>query len=465
MSTENFDKKIKAKLDSLEPAFQEQDWQNFSPLLHPKKPFWLRFRKPFVLGIATTTLFFLIYKNHQLSIENKELHHKVSNIAEKSTTFASGDSQKGINLNPKSNTNTFENQALNESKNEKKDISVKEKQNVFQNTIEKVGKTNTPSLKERIVENKDKNTFDISSKSNENTPKLEVPKAINTTSLNPQISKNIQNELTKNEQTQALTSSISSEEVQAINIQKKTRLIENINLLDYQWLVKSNNDNKPINSPEKVFISPKIIKPKPSYYKFGIGLNSVVRDDIVSAGLTLAFQPIRNLQITSGFDILKGFEDEFRDNGEFKKRFNSDFKDKFPKPFPKDTYFKDIHSKKVLFTIPLNINYQIPVWKKLAVFTEVGTSFVLHSREVFDYKYSDNGANFELSDSPLKVVNHSNLIQNATTSVGLQYQWRRYQIRVAPNYSFNFQKRGSAPDEIEHNLGLKFQALYFWAND
>lgn len=469
MSNENFDNKIKAKLDSLEPVFQEQDWQNFSPLLHPKKPFWLRFRKPFLFGVATSILFFLIYQNRQLSIENKELHHKVSDIIEKESSIMDNSrienhEQQKSNIKLIEDANILNNQTI--SKNSISDIAEKRVNEKVVSKNREIGNTNKHIAENKKVERKqnlDENKPRIAL--DEKTPKFEVNSQsnkvspINNQEISSQISATTENNIeNKGIETNPIVVETNSQELNGF---KKLRDFEILNPIGYQWFVKSLRYNVVLDNPEKVAISPRMIKPSNKFYKFGIGLNTTLRDDVLNGGIVFAYQPKRNIQISSGLEVFNGFEREFKDNGEFKKHFKSDFKDKFPKPFLNDTFFKDIHSRKTGISIPLSINYQFLVLKSLSFFTEIGTNLTLQSKESFDYKFSKNGTNFQHADDRLSVKVRHNIIQNATIAAGLQYNWNRYQFRIAPSYQLEFNKPKFLPKELEGNFGLKFQALYF----
>lgn len=462
MNNENFDNKIKTKLDSLEPAFQEQDWQNFSPLLHPKKPFWLRFRIPLALGVATTTLFFLIYQNRQLSIENKELHHKVENIVEKETPITESMGIKAIepekaNIVENNTINTIDNQSIIQD-------FEKSTHGIIAENVNTIRKENSSTTSKEIAKEKNNDILKIHAENkvlrptvNEELPKLEennIKNLSQTNQPNENVIEQAQNSKVVNFSNETTNNSTDEKALESTGL-KKLRPFESLDFLEYQKFVQSSNPKGIVGTPEKVAIAPKMIKPKPDFYRYGVGFNSTLREGGFTGALAISYQATKRFQLSSGvqFTAIKG--GKFKDHFEYKKRFKSDFKDKFSKPFSKDTFFKDIHSRKTEISIPLSINYQFPIWKHLSFFTEIGTALTLQSRESFDYKFSENGTNFQKAEDRLSVNTKHDIIQNAMIAAGLQYQQNHLQLRLASSYQFDFRRQNDFD-----SMGLKLQAIY-----
>ena len=82
MSSEQFNKKLKKKLDSVQPPYQEQAWKNFKNLL--PAPWYVSFFKTYsgwlygslcTLAVLTTS-----YLYFQQKKENQQLHEEITTL-------------------------------------------------------------------------------------------------------------------------------------------------------------------------------------------------------------------------------------------------------------------------------------------------------------------------------------------------------------------------------------------------
>ncbi len=455
MNNEIFDTRIREKFEGVEPVFQEQDWQNFAPLLHPKIPFWTRARKPLAYAMAASTILFLTFQNYQQSIENKQLQADIQALTiEKQTvnTIVEHHTDTVFVLKevmPSPNSTSTELGKNNAVANTQTAILPKVKDDVKQNILLENKKQNIlQNTDNQIVENKKgSNISNLVSAKNETKSE-----AFATVSTDASAKNEIKNELVVTENNNA---------VAQISQAKSKR--ENVILapLESGFSIKEVQSNEfvLVSKPERelYFSAPQLTKPKRDFSKFALGASFSNFDDYHSKGLVAAYTFGKHLELSTGIEFGKGGKEDFKDNDDFKKRHKSDFKEKFPLPPSDNVKFTNIHTEQRKVELPILVSYKIPLYRRFTGVVGIGTNLQLYNAQNLDYKYSESGSvpipdNFSLKQN--KAV-----FQNLTFSAGIQTDWKRFTLRVSPFYVMDFDK--NIPDhERTKNGGLKTQVFY-----
>ena len=434
MSNESFDNKIKGKFENFEPTFQEQDWQNFAPLLHPKIPFWLRIRKPLTYALAASTLLFLTFQNYQQSIENKQLHSDIQTLR--------NEKQQNITTVTQRHDTVYL----------VKEVLVPSKENTaldkVANTIELAPKSSNnrvisvemPNQQQVVFNNPSGQKMDSQQEPIQQKELKENQNLVESPSNNT-----LENNITTKDS--ANTAIVSQE--------KETSLLLTLALPKE---VKS-KEPKLLYKPERelYFSKVELIKPKHDFSKFAIGLSANRGEHHMSFGLAAAYSIGKHLEINSGVEFAKGGFEDFKDNDDFRKKRNVDFKQKFNQPLPPNVKFSDIHAHSKQIIVPIALYYKIPLHKYIFGVASIGTALTVSDRQNFDYQYSENG-NAPVS-SNLEIKENQKIFHNAIVSAGIQSSWKHFTLRAEPNYSFNF-NRGFRQNDVDDRVGIKTQLYY-----
>jgi hypothetical protein len=463
MNNEIFDTRIREKFEGAEPVFQEQDWQNFAPLLHPKIPFWVRARKPLTYAVAASAILFLTYQNYQQSIENKQLQADIQALTiEKQTANTTIERHidtvyisKEPKLSPNSTmTKLGENNAvantpiaqhqtfLPKAKNEMKEaflLKNKEK-NVLQN------------IDNQLVENKKENNISTFA-----SAKNDMKSEANATVSNDAVAKNeLKNEL-KNE----AVAPVSNSAVAQINQEESKRETIFVAPLENDFLPKKVESKEfvLVSKPEREwsFLTPQLTKPKGNLSHFALGASLTNQNPFDGGGIVAAYTFGKHLELSAGIELNGGRNERFKDNDDFKKRHKVDFRDKFKQPLPPDVKFTNIHAAQRKVELPILLSYKIPLYRRFVGLVGVGTNLQLYNVQNFDYQYSESGN--ALKSSTLPLPQNKAIFQNLTFSAGIQTDWKRFTLRVSPFYVMDFDN--NIPDhEKTKNGGLKTQVFY-----
>jgi hypothetical protein len=456
MNNEIFDTRIREKFEGAEPVFQEQDWQNFAPLLHPKIPFWIRARKPLAYALAASTILFLTFQNYQKSIENKQLQADIQalriekqtaqTIVERhiDTVYISRESKFSPNStmtelgenNAVANTPTAQQKAfLPTAKNETKEtVLLKNKK-----------QNNLQSIDSQLVENKKENNISIDA-----SAKNELKSETNATIVNNASAKNeLKNEAVVTEVTNAVAQTnqggIKREKIVIAPLQKEF-LVE-----------KVQNDKSVVVLCELPYTPTQLTKPKRGFSHFALGVSSTNREHYQGGGIVATYTFGKHLELAAGIEFGEGGNERFKDNDDFKKRHKVDFKDKFQQPLPPDVKFTNIHTELKKVELPILLSYKIPLYRRFVGLLGIGSNLQLYNTQNFDYQFSESGGTFR--DSKLLLPQDKAVFQNLTFSAGLQTDWKRFTLRILPFYMMDFDH--NIPEhERTKNGGLKTQIFY-----
>jgi hypothetical protein len=455
MSNESFDNKIRSKFEDFEPVFQEQDWQNFAPILHPKVPFWRTVQKPFAYAALAASIVFLAYQNNQLSIENKTLHsdNQVLKIEKQAiintiktvrdTVYISSASpMSNLNVGKMEDYNVLKDRTFNVSDNPKTEINLKSKAIAVEKTaIEtKIAAKNISLLQQnRVGEQASISNQDVKEK-------------------NSQVIDNQEIKYSENKIIDAPKETIvtTTTEVSSTAIHQPLAMISTLDV------------PKEVHSKEFVFVEKptrewsfepsKIITPKVAKHRFAVGLNVAKQGHGNAVGVMASYQIFKHFEINTGISFHRNEGGMFKDDDDFRDRNKEEFKDKFHQPLPPNTQFTNIRSETKSIQVPVNVSFTKHIYRNLSYVASVGATLNINKTQHYDYLFSENGSMPKPGKLPLFNENKQ-FLGEAIVGTGVQYQWRNFMLRAEPTMSFNVQemeRRGRGKD----NLGFRTQLYY-----
>ncbi|MBA4849233.1 hypothetical protein [Emticicia sp. BO119] len=146
----------------------------------------------------------------------------------------------------------------------------------------------------------------------------------------------------------------------------------------------------------------------------------------------------KNLSFNTGVSIFSHPESEYYNPKEFNIKTSADFADLYkPHLPPKYDQIEDIHIKASLITIPLNMNYYLPINKRFDVKFLLGTSIDLKLYQNVKFEsHLDGDEHYSSFDTEQK----KGAWNSMTFGSGLQYRLKRYAFQLTPTYIYHFKE-------------------------
>ncbi|MFZ4542964.1 MAG: hypothetical protein ACOYOA_02870 [Saprospiraceae bacterium] len=421
MGNESFDKKIKDKFDQFEPEFQEEDWNNFNPLLRAQSVWWNRSRKTIAYAAAIAAVLLLTFQNFNLSIENKHLQSNIEKISEENRnrkTSEKADSQRDTIYIIKEKYVFPESLTFNKGKEAEKSSITAQSQD--------------SSMVEEFVPIKSEN-----SKFKAAQNRVLVEKADAETKNTAQLASN------SGEKENARQHLLPTAAIGLIAVPSAVSSIKKVVIAQVEENVQLPElKRKASKSPNTTV---------------GIGLASSLRDDYTAVGLSALLSYRKHFQLSTGLQFGKGRQETFRDNDAFKDRHKVDFRNKFDQPIAPNVKFTDIKSSIRQWIVPISLSYQFPLYRWLSAYSGLGTFVELNTTQKYEFQYSETGirprkGNLPVQQSVLK-------LQKFTFHAGLQADIQSFCLRIEPVVIFNA-KNNMDEHRNRTEIGINTHMLY-----
>ena len=463
MSSEQFDKHIKKKLESVRPPYNEAAWKNFRKLL--PLPWYVAFYREYkgwlyssVCTIAVITTSYLLYNQRK---ENKDLNAKITTL----------------------------NSQIAQSKNSPEG----QLENLLPDTMQvrQRGNTTAPALPE-VPEVTSPTTFNQQKISTNNPYRVTQPAAVNKTRRTYQENKGAANSLmgtsTGNKKVGEQVNSVKKDPdkylsnldernnpavmpKQALNqpVPRTNSSVESDSVKEANRILNDNTLNKNLSPDIKTDTVATTNVPTPeasaNQKKAGSGLANVQ----VRAGLgadvnrmpKLAVGPVLELFFNSKVSFNAGLlfsaplETRLQQPMDFDKATGKKFEDVYRPHIPHNDRIRDIKFRTSVIRMPVALHYYFATSGSLSFMAMAGTRLefpVSESVEFRSYFQGEEHINrFEEKPVP-------RTFNNLFYGVGVQYKYGRLAGQVSPYFNsfFRYQDSFNRPSKIGLNVSLKF---------
>lgn len=146
----------------------------------------------------------------------------------------------------------------------------------------------------------------------------------------------------------------------------------------------------------------------------------------------------KSLSLSTGISIYTHPESEYYGPKAFNMQTRQNFTDLY-KPHLPSRYdeIEDIHIKASLLTIPLNINYYLPLSRQFDMKFSLGTNIDLRLYQNVKFESHFNG---DETYSAFDTEEKKGLWHNMSLGAGLQYQYKRYVFQLMPSYIYHYRE-------------------------
>ncbi len=379
MANELFDKKIKEKLESVNRSVSPDVWENVQKKMYMPWyfDFWRKFGLPLYSTIATVLLLVNLKDKFNYEKQFRLLNEKISTIQQVK-------SQAQIQTIVHTDT-----------------VYINKTVYVVQRSEEK------PTMASGIT-------------------KQNPPIVLNTTE------KPVESEV-KSVETKPEGKSIINEE-EAVKAETKEDRTENASGKDSVSQVKDlkiPEKTSPTAPAKKAFKWPEI--------DTRLGLNAGLGfNNTIDIGPTFEVFLGKSLSFSTGVSIFSRPESEYYGPKEFNLKTSQDFTDLYrPHLPPKYDRIEDIHIKASLITIPLNVNYYLPLSKRLDVKFLLGTNIDLRLYQNVKFESHIDGDEYY---STFDTEQKRSLWHNMSMGAGLQYHYKRYAFQLVPMHIYHYRE-------------------------
>ncbi|WP_146895659.1 hypothetical protein [Adhaeribacter aerolatus] len=459
MSSEQFDKHIRKKLESVRPPYQEQAWQNFKNLL--PQPWYVTFFKTYqgwVYGsLSTLAVLTTSYLYYQQKEENKNLHETIATL-------------------------------------QSQDLQTPDNTAVFQDSVlTKPARTDSVKIAPPILT--------IA----KNTPEVAVEDALPLPDRKIALAEQPLSQTTETERIQKSEKAIDTPsrqpEVLPILIQEKERNITQTNVPGNRNTALpgfSDTEKTPVNSSDTSIASPpnslsnsvKI----PAHTLASPAAKAIIAQQPDSAGGTtsqatkqqkpggnlLAAMQIR-LGLTTDFNGLKTFaagpalelfwNDRFSLNAaltvgshsqlkhagppDFNRVTGKRFEDVYRRHIPRYDRIREIEVTTSLIRLPITLNYYLPTNSNFSVMLSGGTSLNLSANQLVAFRSTFQG---EERYNRFEARPKTSAFNSLRYGVGVQYKYGRLVGQVTPYLKSYFRQ----PEYFnpEHKFGINLGVKY-----
>ncbi len=469
MKTDNFDEAFRRKVESFHPPFRDDEIDRIQGYVHQHIPlsFWQRFGQTLTYSAGTLAIVTLITYTLFQANENKTLLNKISDLntqlEQKQANIAKNTPKVSILV--KTDTVfvvkyvTKEVPVYAENKNSVRrvfnpsDISetsaiTNKKENLNDAFVSPVfNKTST------ISNEKENRSINSSTAGRVENPSYNSVRNITSTEKNENIARgNTQNAF-------AEKPLVKNENIQSENT-NNSLIINELKAKSMDFSTSKNFDdllNRKLNLPHLPIITkakfPSIAMPN---LKYRIGLGTDKGFGQKGASLLTDILFAKRWSITSGINMAFLSPKHFRDEDDFKRKTNKDFRDKYPTNAPIINPIEDIDVHQVLLRVPLYLNYRLPLRKDFTLLFSTGTDFDLSLRQFTSYNHRD----FYKDDHSRDIIEKMSVIpfNNLLFSAGIEKRWKHYSVQLSPYFSTQI-KQVSYRNE-NYSFGLKLNGFY-----
>lgn len=482
MKTEKFEDKIRKKLESIEPQFQESDWENFQQFSNPNSVGSNTWYNGSIFKIAASiALIGTMFLGVAQYISNKNLANKLAEITEKNENLLikQKELESTIAKNQKYNFNTNtvnpnsetieENFTINNpTSNEiSRDSYLKKREEnkeiksllTSPNKVDQLSNNKKRSGRkvEIIIENKKEIANKIGDQLEENHIAVSNSNSKNNSKKNRLFNQKL-NARKSNEKINIAQDEFVMAGLNEANINNLEPSFIQQKELNINYLTSKNIKFDSVSKFRKLFKRADFAYYKPqkeekkklyftladSYLRTGIAAN--VGRDISSYGINSELFLDQRISLKVGAHKFKLEGNSFITEHDFKDETKRDFRDKYQVKVPPTKPILNIQEEYSLLVVPASINYYHPLQNNFFILSSLGTEFDISGTKSIVYNYSKgpfviitpvdvNGQNIGVNDfedldlDRLSQKTEKKLFNNMTVALGAEKRFGKLAIQ------------------------------------
>lgn len=188
-------------------------------------------------------------------------------------------------------------------------------------------------------------------------------------------------------------------------------------------------------------------------YRIGLGTNFAYNQAGTSILTDILFA--KRWSVTTGVNISFLGTERFRNEEDFKRNKNQNFRDQYTVNVPIGNPIENIETHQLLFNIPLYLNYRYPLRKNFTALFITGTDLDFHLQQFTSYSHFDFSRDDKQALQEKITVKPFN---NWLISVGVEKRWNHFSLQFSPYFSTKFKNIGYRKDDS--SFGFKLNGFY-----
>jgi hypothetical protein len=416
---ENFDKKIKQKLESVQPPFEEQAWRKLKAAL--PVPWYIQLFQGaggwLFGGVASLALLGTLFTNYQQKRENEQLNGEISTLKEKVTTVYKTDT-------------VFV---------EKLRIDTVYVVKVIR---EKIAETTLPT--EELYEN--------------NRSQKIQQKLTKTTVVDNEKTAIVQQEnTTDEEEAKSKLKPLETIEKEGNVFREKPEMtkekveIENQVPISELFIPEKKQDTTQAATETKAKKSFKL-----PYIPTRLGLTSdYLGLQTLASGVGIELFLVKNLSVNTGILLAKSKEVEHKRPKDFNDATGKRFEDQFKDFVPPQRQIEDIKIETSFIKLPIALQYYLPTKSNFSFMVVAGTKLDLSIYQDIEFASTGSG---DRQKSKFQNKPNVQVFNDFHYGMGVQYQYKRFVGQLSPYFDFRFRKNDylQNPRNFGVNAALKY---------
>ncbi|MFY7825757.1 MAG: hypothetical protein ACOVQ4_01470 [Flectobacillus sp.] len=413
MKTDQFDDSIKKKLDSIQPTFQEEDWDKFQAFAQAHQvPYWkVLMSKQVMYMAASITIVSLLFTTLTQYYAKKDLQQQLLSVTETRDSLLLEKEMLTQQLEHQEQKNTELALALGTSQIQEKQLKA--------------------SVQRLMIDRHQSDEADFSS-GDWNVAH--------------------QNSLSKG---QAATGRIERDN-QGNWITKNTdeseeSIIKNIAIPDWRilkakvWRLDSTDTKAQITKTNFSYYEPEDTIQGPQRMRFSLadayvraGVGGVVSNAQFGVGAHVELFLDKRLSISAGIQYSQLALQKYPNDELFRKRNDFDFRVNFAPKIPFGAQIKNIEEQSTIVQVPLRIGYYFPLKGDFYVLGKVGTDLDISGTRRVNFSFKDKNTEQMLNNINSSI--ETKLFNNYMVSLGMEKRFNNFSIQVSPSYTFEQKK-------------------------
>jgi hypothetical protein len=456
MNLDKYNDAIKKKLESIEPKFEENDWdemKSFMALQIPNGSLWNRFGRLFLYSTGAILLLSSLFFNIKQNYDNKSLLKANELLIQKN------DTKQVVKTQIVYQTDTV---YLTKYITKWRTID----NTVTQSNLEK--KTKTP----------DSQTFIANNKIIENETKAVLPNPIrgnqtyqNTVNINKLGVENIQAiSQTTNETTNQIfepnnasenTSRIEKNELVSDN---KIQTLSGLNHIPfnsnaYLWTKQDSKINFVTKMPvdalaQRKHISIRLPSISLANLKYRVGVSFDVGNEQIGGSLLSDVLFSKHWSMNAGLRFLNITGNSYYTSEQYLFATKQDFRQLYASYVPVNYDIINLDFQNYLLQIPIGVTYRYPLRNDFTLLFSATTDLDLYVRQYIIFDYKEDNSKFE--QGTYKSTHSKSLLNNLELSAGLEKKYNRMIFQIHPYISAQLKETAYKKEEFVFGAKMRF---------
>ena len=466
MNIDKYNDAIKKKLESIEPKFEENDWdemKSFMALNVPKGSLWNRYGRLFLYSsgaiLFLSSLFFNIKQNYdntsllktnELLVKNNNTKQAIKTqiVYQTDTVYLTKYITKWHTIdNTVAQSNLERNSKIPDSQPfiSKNEIVENETKAVLPSPIrENQTHQNTVNISKLNVENKNISSKDVENIHPLNQARNETINQIfepNKTSEN--ISTIEKNELFSDNKTQNLS------ELNSIPFNQNA----------YLWTKQDSKINFITKMPVDALAQRKHITIKlPSIslanLKYRVGVSFDVGNEQIGGSLLSDVLLSKHWSMNAGLRFLNITGNSYYTSEQYLFATKQDFRQLYAPYVPVNYDIINLDFQHYLLQIPIGVTYRYPLRNDFTLLFSATTDLDLYVRQYINFDYKEDNSKFE--QGTYKSTLSKNLLNNLEFSAGLEKKYNRMVFQIHPYISAQLRETAYKKEEFVFGAKMRF---------